>query len=342
MLFNSLAFVIFFAVVYGLYIVLPFRAQNRMLLLASYIFYGWWDWRFLGLIFVSTLVDYIASWGIHKSSGILPRRGWLSFSLISNLGMLAYFKYANFFVDSFVAMVQNLGIPLDMTLAEILLPVGISFYTFQTLSYTIDVYRGELEPVKDFGDFALFVAYFPQLVAGPIERAAVLLPQLSAPRTLNHKQLEDGCWLILYGFFLKLVVADNLSPFTQRVFNNPSGEQGAIILFGVYAAAWQIFGDFAGYSNIARGISKLMGIELMKNFDQPFFAISPSDFWRRWHISLSTWLRDYLYIPLGGNRGSSRRTYCNLMATMLIGGLWHGAAWNFVAWGFFHGAILCA
>lgn len=341
MLFNSLVFVIFFFVVYGLYVVLPLRAQNRMLLVASLIFYGWWDWRFLGLLLVTMVVDYVVAIRIARSTQAARRRLWLCFSIIANLGMLGYFKYANFFVDSFVALTETIGMPVNATLAAIVLPVGISFYTFQSLSYTIDVYRGELQPVRDFGDFALFVTYFPQLVAGPIERATVLLPQLLTPRRLNRNQLEEGCWLILYGYFLKMVVADNLSPFSERIFGNPAGEHGAVILFGVYSAAWQIFGDFAGYSNIARGISKLMGIELMKNFEQPCFAVSPGDFWRRWHISLSTWLRDYLYIPLGGNRGSSLKTYRNLMLTMLIGGLWHGAAWNFVAWGFFHGAILC-
>ncbi len=311
MLFNSLVFVVFFAVVYGLYCALPHRMQNRMLLVASCVFYGWWDWRFLGLIFLSTIIDYVCGRAIARSQKIGVRRAYLAISLIFNLGLLGFFKYANFFVDSFVSLTHSLGWSTDISLIQIVLPVGISFYTFQTLSYTIDIYRGKCHAVDDFFDFALFVTYFPQLVAGPIERASVLLPQLQSPRVLRRDQWEDGCWLILSGYYLKVVLADNLAPFTRRVFDHPGAETGTIVLFGVYCAAFQIYGDFAGYSRIAVGVSKLMGIDLMKNFNRPYFAISPSDFWRRWHISLSTWLRDYLYIPLGGNRGSTLSVYRN-------------------------------
>ena len=233
-----------------------------------------------------------------------------------------------------------IGLTLDARIVGIVLPVGISFYTFQSLSYTIDIYRRELKPTRHFADFALFVAFFPQLVAGPIERARVLLPQISSTRTITREQIEEGLWLILSGYYLKVVLADNLAPFTQEVFGDPGAAAGLQVMVAIYAAAFQIYGDFAGYSRIARGISKLMGIELMRNFRRPYFATSPSDFWRRWHISLSTWLRDYLYIPLGGSRGGTGATYRNLMLTMLLGGLWHGAAWNFVVWGLFHGLIL--
>lgn len=341
MIFNSFVFIAFFAITYSIYRVLPHLWQNRMLLLASYVFYGWWDWRFLGLIIVSTIVDYFAGIAIHNSDRVYFRRRYLIVSLCTNLGILGFFKYANFFVDSFSDGLSFLGLDLDNQIASIVLPVGISFYTFQTMSYTIDIYRKQLSPTKNFWDFALFVAYFPQLVAGPIERARVLLPQLTTKRTISFRQIEEGCWLILSGYYLKCVLADNLGPFVDIVFQSPESANGMMVLVGVWAAAFQIYGDFAGYSRIAIGLSKLMGIDLMQNFNRPYLAISPSDFWSRWHISLSTWLRDYLYISLGGNRGSSLKTYRNLMLTMLLGGLWHGAAWNFVIWGLFHGVILC-
>ncbi|MEZ6120861.1 MAG: MBOAT family O-acyltransferase [Pirellulaceae bacterium] len=312
-----------------------------MLLVASYVFYGFWDWRFLGLILLSTVVDYAAGLGIARSNNKGIRQVWLWTSICTNLGLLGFFKYFGFFVENALKLSASLGVELDSKLPSILLPVGISFYTFQTMSYTIDIYRGKLQPTRNILDFALFVAFFPQLVAGPIERACVLLPQLIRPRRLSRQQLEEGSWLILTGFYLKCVLADNLTPFTEAVFGNPEQATGFSIVVGIYAAAFQIYGDFAGYSRIAIGVSKLLGIDLMANFDRPYLAISPSDFWKRWHISLSTWLRDYLYIPLGGNRGGSLQVYRNLMITMLLGGLWHGAAWNFIAWGGFHGAILC-
>ena len=265
---------------------------------------------------------------------------WLTVSVVSNLGMLGFFKYFNFFAENLDRVLGPLGLSADWPVVTILLPMGISFYTFQTMSYTIDIYRDKLQPTRNFLNFAVFVSYFPQLVAGPIERAKKLLPQIEQPRHIRYQQIRDGFRLILLGYLLKLVVAENMAPFTKDLFNSPGDDHGLNVLFGLYAAAFQIYGDFAGYTNIARGISKLMGIELMRNFNQPYFAVSPSDFWGRWHISLSTWLRDYLYIPLGGNRGGKAMMYRNLMITMVLGGLWHGAALTFLVWGFFHGTIL--
>ncbi len=340
MLFNSLEFVLFFAVVYGLYIVLTHRYQNALLLIASYFFYGWWDWRFLSLIAISTVVDYICGLKIAAESRPRQRKAWLTLSVVSNLGILGFFKYFNFFAENVDRILNVMGMSADWPVTTILLPMGISFYTFQTMSYTIDVYRGKLKPTRNFLNFAVFVSYFPQLVAGPIERASKLLPQVEQPRNIRYQQIRDGFRLILLGYVLKLIVAENMAPFTKELFNSPEDHHGLNVLFGLYAAAFQIYGDFAGYTNIARGISKLMGIELMRNFNQPYFAVNPSDFWGRWHISLSTWLRDYLYIPLGGNRGGKAMMYRNLMITMVLGGLWHGAALTFLLWGFFHGTIL--
>ncbi|MEZ6119738.1 MAG: MBOAT family O-acyltransferase [Pirellulaceae bacterium] len=340
MYFNSVKFVFFFVAVYSGYLLLSFRLQNLLLLAASYFFYASWNWKFLSLIIISTCVDYAAGLGIERMTSQIAKRRILMVSLIANLGLLAVFKYYDFFIDSLLGLTGSMGIELSVPALRVILPVGISFYTFQTLSYTIDIYRGELKATKNFLDFALFVAYFPQLVAGPIERASVLLPQLATPRTIKQRHVEVGSWLILSGYFFKCVLSDNLAPFAKQVFETPDKSHGAEVLVGIYAAAFQIYGDFAGYSRIARGISMLMGIDLMQNFNRPYFAENPSDFWRRWHISLSTWLRDYLYIPLGGNRGSRWATYRNLLLTMLLGGLWHGAAWHFVAWGAFHGIAL--
>ena len=341
MIFNSLTFVVFFAVVYVLYLASSQQWQNRLLLAASYLFYGWWDWRFLGLIVLSTVVDYSAGLRIVSASSNRTRKAYLLASIFTNLGVLGLFKYANFFLDELSHGMLVFGIDLDTRITSIILPVGISFYTFQTMSYTIDIYRGNLQPTNKFLDFALFVAFFPQLVAGPIERAQVLLPQLALPRRIRKEQFEQGCWLILSGYYLKCVLADNLAPFVERVFETPNAANGFAVVVGLWAAAFQIYGDFSGYSRIAIGIAKIMGIDLMRNFNRPYLAISPKDFWSRWHISLSTWLRDYLYIPLGGNRGATFSTYRNLMLTMVLGGLWHGAAWNFVVWGTFHGSLLC-
>ncbi len=340
MIFNSFVFIAFFVAVYAAYRLFSnhLKVQNRLLLVASYVFYGYWDWRFLSLIALSTVVDYFCGIGIRKRPA--RAKSLLALSVTSNLGLLFTFKYFNFFQESFVGVLNTVGIPADPVTLNIVLPVGISFYTFQTMSYTIDIYRGKLEPCRDFLDFALFVSFFPQLVAGPIERAVNLLPQIMKPRKVTADQTYEGLWLVMWGYFKKVYVADNLAVLVDGAFGPAAAGTGAEALIGVYAFAIQIYCDFSGYSDIARGLAKMMGIDLMLNFNLPYFAKSPSDFWRRWHISLSTWLRDYLYIGLGGNRGGGWFTYRNLFLTMLLGGLWHGAAWTFVAWGVFHGTLL--
>jgi D-alanyl-lipoteichoic acid acyltransferase DltB (MBOAT superfamily) len=346
-LFNSGIFFAFFAIVYALYLLLSkqTRWQNGLLLVASYYFYGRWDWRFLTLIAVSTLADFY----IGRAMGDVPadtptnqkrRKRLLAVSMIVNLGILGFFKYFNFFAASFTDLLNLVGLNADPVTLNIILPVGISFYTFQTMSYTIDIYRQQMQPTRNLLDFAVFVAFFPQLVAGPIERAVNLLPQVARPRHITPEHIHTGFYLIIWGYFKKMVVADNVGVLADSVFNNYTRHEGLSILLGVLAFAIQIYGDFSGYSDIARGISRLMGFELMVNFRLPYFALNPTDFWQRWHVSLSSWLRDYLYIPLGGNRQGEWHTYRNLMLTMVLGGLWHGAAWNFVIWGAFHGAIL--
>ncbi|UUX96832.1 MBOAT family O-acyltransferase [Aquabacterium sp. J223] len=413
MLFNSLEFLAFFGIVYGLYLVLPFRGQNTLLLLAGYVFYGWWDVNFLFLIAFSTTVDF---WiGLMLAEGRVPTRqrwaasvfivaaavvflcvdwaalvswftpgaqplawtasavgGWtvvgsLAFVLVANathdriaamapdrrrrlmlfmtvfvnLAFLGCFKYFNFFIDSAESALAGLGLNPELFHLHIVLPVGISFYTFQSLSYTIDVSRGLVKPTRRLQDFALFVAYFPPMVAGPIERARHLLPQLLQPRRVRWRQVGQGLLLILFGLFKKVAIADGVAPAVNAVFNSSGAVSAGDIAMATVLFAVQIFCDFSGYSDIARGVSKMMGIELMLNFRLPYFSKNPSEFWRRWHISLSSWLRDYLYISLGGNRRGEGRTYFNLMATMTLGGLWHGAAWNFVLWGVYQGALLC-
>ena len=342
MLFNSFEFIFFFAVVYLLYRLLNHRLQNSMLLIASYIFYGAWDWRFLGLLVFTTAVDYGCGIWIDKAADERRRKLILAVSICVNLAVLGFFKYFDFFSESLRHLALFAGIRLDVPTLKIILPVGISFYTFQSMSYTIDVYRRSLKAEKNFFDFALYVAFFPQLVAGPIERAVNLLPQIKAERAVSSRQIDEGLWLIYWGFFKKVFVADNLAVIVNAVFAKTGVFPGGEALVGVYAFAFQIYGDFAGYSDIARGLAKLMGIELMVNFRFPYFVTNPRDFWRNWHISLSTWLRDYLYIPLGGNRGSGLLTYRNIFITMLLGGLWHGAAWHFVVWGAYCGLLLMA
>lgn len=339
MLFNSLEFALFFLVVYSLYVVSNHKWQNRLLLLSSYIFYGSWDWRFLSLIIISTIIDYHCGIRIHSSSNLKIKKLFLTLSLFANLFILGVFKYLNFFIDSLHNLVSHFGIQLSPQLIHIVLPVGISFYTFQTMSYTIDIYRKELKPTNHFFDFALFVSFFPQLVAGPIERAKHLLPQILEPRKIDSNNFFDGGFLIFWGIFQKIFVADNLAKVVDPIFS-ASSYNGASVLIALYAFAFQIFCDFAGYSNIARGLAKMMGIDLMVNFNLPYFSTNPSEFWRRWHISLSTWLRDYLYIPLGGKKYGNINTCKNLALTMLIGGLWHGASWTFVAWGAYQGGLL--
>ena len=344
MLFNSLEFVVFALVFYNFYLHLGrWRvAQNGWLLAGSYVFYGWWDWRFLSLLLFSTVLDFYLGRKMLRCDDARRRKRLLWASLAGNLGVLGFFKYFNFFVGSAVDAANAVGVTLDPITLGIVLPVGISFYTFQTLSYSIDVYRGEVRPADSLLDFAVYVAFFPQLVAGPIERARTFLPQVQRPRSIDAGQLEAGVFLICWGFFKKVVIADNVAVIANAVFGDHHSYQGFDLLLGALAFTVQIYCDFSAYSDIARGLAKLMGFDLMVNFKLPYLSRSPSEFWRRWHVSLSTWLRDYLYIPLGGNRGGAGMMYRNLCITMLLGGLWHGAAWNFVFWGIFHGAILVA
>jgi D-alanyl-lipoteichoic acid acyltransferase DltB (MBOAT superfamily) len=341
-IFNSLEFAAFFAAVVGLYWLLPHRAQNRFLLVASYFFYGWWDWRFLGLLAFSTAVDYLVGRGVRDPDG-QHRKTLLVVSLVANLGILAVFKYFGFFAASLNDSLSSVGLEALAPTVSFLLPVGISFYTFQSMSYTIDCYRGRLEPVDDPLDFALYVSFFPQLVAGPIERATRLVPQIIRPRSRpSFDAVASGASLIAIGLLKKVVVADMAARTVDATFARSGDAGGLELLVATYAFALQIYGDFSGYSDIARGTARLLGFELMENFDRPYLSRSITEFWRRWHISLSTWLRDYLYIPLGGNRRGPRRTYLNLALTMLLGGLWHGPAWTFVIWGGLHGGLLAA
>ena len=340
MLFNSLDFAVFFAVVFSAYLLLPHRGQNILLLIASYFFYGCWDWRFLSLIALSTTVDFLASGRIHRSENPRARKHWLLFSMAVNLGVLGFFKYFNFFVGSAESLLAALGFDPPRLHLHIVLPVGISFYTFQSMSYTVDVYRRQLKPTRSFVEYALFVSFFTQLVAGPIERATHLLAQVQNRRIVTWTGIQTGTWLFFWGLFKKVVIGDNLAVWADQVFSGQVGWTTGSVLLGVYAFALQIYCDFSAYSDMARGLGFYMGFDIMVNFRNPYFALDPSDFWRRWHISLSSWLRDYLYIPLGGNRRGPRRTYLNLALTMLLGGLWHGAAWTFIWWGAFHGALL--
>jgi alginate O-acetyltransferase complex protein AlgI len=345
LLFNSLEFAIFLPLVLAAYFAFRHRAQNYLLLAASLFFYAMWDWRFLFLLFVTMFGDfYIAAYldRLRDEGAAELKRKWiLAISMAMNLAILGFFKYFNFFAQSLHDLLSNMGWQTNIGTLNIVLPVGISFYTFQSMSYTIDVYRGELKACKHIWDFALFVSFFPHLVAGPIMRAVDLLPQVLAPRHTTRQQLLDGIHLIVWGFWKKVFIADNLAPIVNRIFGLPS-PTGFETLIGVYAFAWQIYCDFSGYTDIARGVAKLMGFELTLNFNLPYFSTSPKEFWTRWHISLSQWLRNYLYIPLGGNRSTDAVIYRNLLITMVLGGLWHGAAWNFVIWGAYQGLLLVA
>jgi alginate O-acetyltransferase complex protein AlgI len=337
--FNSFHFAAFLLVVLPLYFSLRLRGQNWLLLAASLYFYATWDWRFLGLLLFTAGLDYWWAISIEQSPDRQHARKFLIFSVVGNLAVLGFFKYFNFFIASFTAMLARLGLEASAVHLEIILPLGISFYTFQEMSYVIDVYRREIRAERSLPRFLLFVCFFPHMIAGPIQRADTLLEQINHPRERSKARVIDGLGLAARGLFKKVFIADNLATHVVNpIFDTSLGFTGTYILLGVYGFAFQIYCDFSGYSDIARGIARLMGFELMENFKLPYFAKSPSDFWQRWHVSLSTWLRDYLYIPLGGNR--SGHTERNLMLTMLLGGLWHGAAWNFVLWGLYHGVLL--
>jgi len=338
MLFNSLDFAIFLPIVFAIYWLLKRNTQNQNLLIvaASYLFYGWWDWRFLSLIVFSTLVDYTVGQQLRKQTNANKRKALLWVSILVNLGFLGFFKYFNFFQENFVEAFSFLGQNIQANSLNIILPVGISFYTFQTMSYTIDVYRRKLEPTPNFIAFAAFVSFFPQLVAGPIERATNLLPQFLAKRSFHYATAVDGLRQILWGLFKKVVIADNCAEFANQIFNNSDDMNGSTLLLGALFFTFQIYGDFSGYSDIAIGTSRLFGFSLRRNFAFPYFARDIAEFWRRWHISLSTWFRDYLYIPLGGSRGSTAMKIRNTFIIFIVSGFWHGANWTFIAWGILH------
>mgnify|MGYP005622661149 CR=1 FL=1 len=311
-----------------------------MLLVSSYVFYGWWDWRFLSLIAFSTIIDYAVGLRIESTQQQFIKKKWLYLSIGVNLGLLGIFKYFNFFIDSWVTAFSAFGYEMSPYSLRIILPVGISFYTFQTLSYSIDIYRGKLKPTNDFVAFATFVSFFPQLVAGPIERASHLLPQIIKKRIFKYNDFKSGILQIFVGLVRKVIVADAIGGYISSSMSNPWMYNGTTLAISIALFSFQIYCDFAGYSDIAIGTAKLFGIKLNANFKLPYFSTSITEFWRRWHISLSSWLRDYLYIPLGGNRGGTFKLYRNLLLTMLIGGLWHGSAWTFVIWGGLHGIVL--
>ncbi len=342
MLFNSLTFAVFFIIVLTLYNALSkyYKLQNYLLLIASYIFYGCWNWKFLFLISFSIIFDYFAAVFIDSEKLPAKRKLFLALSILVNLGLLGFFKYYNFFTQSFVTLLQNIGLSSNFDTLNILLPIGISFYTFHSLNYVIDVYRGKIKPANSIFEYALFVSFFPQLVAGPILRAADLLPQFQKPRVVSRYDYNLGFWLIIWGLFKKIVIADNCAIIADAIFKKGAVAGGGDIIIGTLLFTFQIYCDFSGYSDMAIGLGRLMGFKIDINFNLPYLARNISEFWQRWHISLSTWLRDYLYIPLGGNRNGNHNTYCNLMITMLLGGLWHGANWTFVIWGGYHGLAL--
>ncbi|WP_421802939.1 MBOAT family O-acyltransferase [Flagellimonas sp.] len=341
MLFNSLAYFIFFPVVFFLYWRLgqsKLKYQNGFLLLVSYFFYSQWDWRFLSLILASTLIDYSSGIKIHQNQGnISAQKIWLWLSILFNLTLLGFFKYYNFFTDSFLDFLQMFGYrPKSVWLLNIILPVGISFYTFQTMSYSLDIYFGRLKPTRNLLNFATFIAFFPQLVAGPIERASNLLPQISEKRKFNYEQSVEGLKLILWGLFKKVVIADSIAPMVDDIFQNYETYSASTLVLGITLFSFQVYGDFSGYSDIAIGSSKMLGIELKSNFRFPHFSRNVAEYWQRWHTSLSTWFRHYLYIPLGGSRVSKLNSIRNICVVFLVSGLWHGANWTFVFWGAFH------
>ena len=336
MLFNSLDFAVFLPIVFILYWFVfqkNLKAQNFLIVMASYLFYGWWDWRFLSLIAFSTLVDYTIGLKLSKEVRVKKRKMLLLMSILVNLGFLGFFKYYNFFLDNFVTAFSFFGNEINANSLNIILPVGISFYTFQTLSYTIDVYRKKLEPTKNLIAFTAFVSFFPQLVAGPIERATNLLPQFYKKRTFNYTLAVDGLRQILWGLFKKIVIADNCATYANLIFNNSDDYSGSTLLLGALFFTFQIYGDFSGYSDIAIGTSRLFGFDLKQNFAFPYFSRDIAEFWRRWHISLSSWFKDYVYIPLGGSKGGTAMKVRNTFIIFIVSGFWHGANWTFIVWG---------
>jgi len=346
--FTQPEFLILFSLFLPIYFMLRrrLRAQTLVLTIASYIFYAWFDWRFLGLLLLSTIVDFyfaiVIDYAKHSEKQPYPinvAKCTLWASVAYNLAVLGFFKYFDFFMGSLQVMLDRLGLHESLPILQIVLPAGISFYTFQSLSYVIDVYDGKLRATNRLADYAAYISFFPHLVSGPILRGAYLMPKIVHERKMSLPLALSGLQLALWGYFTKLVLADNMASIVNRIFLNPS-PHGAGVIIATYAFAFQIYGDFMGYTNIARGISRMMGFELVLNFNLPYFAANPGDFWRRWHISLSSWLRDYLYIRLGGNRNGRLQTYRNLLITMILGGLWHGAAWNFIIWGAYHGVLL--
>ena len=337
MLFNSIEFGVFLPVVFFLYWAIGpknIKTQNALLLAASYVFYGWWDWRFLSLIILSSLVDYLVGAALGRTADQKKRTLLLLTSLTINIGALGFFKYFNFFAESFSEAFTLLGAHIPATRLNIILPVGISFYTFQTLSYTVDVYRKRLEPTHDLLSFFTFVSFFPQLVAGPIERASNLLPQFGRERVFDYGIAADGMRQVLWGLFKKIVIADNAAIYVNDIFTNYHDYAGSTLLLGAFFFALQIYGDFSGYSDIAIGVSRLFGFSLMQNFNFPYFSRDIAEFWRRWHISLTTWFRDYVYIPLGGSRVNTAKRVRNIFIIFVVSGFWHGANWTFIAWGF--------
>ncbi len=342
MQFNSITYLLFFILFFILYwgvLKNSLKHQNLLILVASYVFYGWWDYRFLGLIFISTLIDFFAGKAIEKSSNFKAKKGFLILSLLSNLGLLGFFKYFNFFIENFQLLSQNLGFQTNLGSLEIILPVGISFYTFQTMSYSIDVYNGKIKSSNNFIEFAAYVSFFPQLVAGPIERATHLLPQFQIKKSFNYQNAVEGLRQILWGLFKKMFVADNCAEYANLIFNTEMDYSGSTYAIGAILFSFQIYGDFSGYSDIAIGSSKVFGFQLMQNFKLPYFSKNIDEFWKKWHISLSTWFRDYVYIPLGGNRVGFLKQIRNVFIVFLISGFWHGANWTFISWGFVHAML---
>ncbi len=341
MIFNSFIFFIFLGIVFPIFYFLPTKtSKNLFLLVVSYIFYGYWDWHFCLLLALTTIIDYYVGKALFNISDPKKRKLLLTLSLVTNLGVLGFFKYFNFFVGSFQDLCSLFGFTLDSLHLNIILPVGLSFYIFHNISYIMDIYRNKIKPADNLVDFGLFVVFFPQLVAGPIGRASALLPQLQKKLSPTREQIRAGVVLIISGLFRKVMIGDTSGRYVDHIFGHLEAYKSLEIICGLILFTVQIYADFSGYSHIARGTAKLFGVELMKNFEQPYLARNIGEFWNRWHISLSTWLRDYLYIPLGGNRMGKTRTYINLMITMILGGLWHGASWNFVVYGALHGVYL--